>query len=44
MKLQYLLTKSFYAKLIAVKKIVTNKGKRTAGIDLERWSTANQKA
>lgn len=32
-KLQYLLSKSYYAKLIAVKRITTNKGKNTPGID-----------
>ena len=32
MKLQYLLTSSFYAKLLAVKKITSNKGKNTPGI------------
>ena len=31
--LQWLLTHSFYAKLLAVKRVVTNKGKRTPGID-----------
>ena len=30
-RLQYLLTHSFYAKAIAVKRVTTNKGKRTAG-------------
>ena len=42
-KLQYLLTKSFYTKLMAVKKITTNKGKRTTGVDTERWSTPSSK-
>ena len=32
-KLQYLLTNSFTAKLLAVRKVTTNKGKRTPGID-----------
>ncbi|MBN2796158.1 MAG: reverse transcriptase N-terminal domain-containing protein [Clostridia bacterium] len=32
-KLQYLLTNSFAAKLLAVRKVTTNKGKRTPGID-----------
>ncbi|MTI59365.1 MAG: hypothetical protein FH762_05135 [Firmicutes bacterium] len=32
-KLQYLLTKSFYAKLLTVKKVTSNKEKRTPGID-----------
>ena len=38
-RLQYLLTHSFYAKLLAVKKITTNKGKNTSGIDGKLWST-----
>lgn len=28
-RLQYLMTNSFYAKAIAVKRVITNKGKRT---------------
>lgn len=32
-RLQQLLTNSFYAKAIAVKKVTGNKGKNTAGID-----------
>jgi RNA-directed DNA polymerase len=32
-RLQYLLTHSFYAKLLAVRRVTQNKGKRTAGID-----------
>ena len=31
--LQYLLTRSFYAKLLAVKRVTTNKGKNTPGVD-----------
>jgi RNA-directed DNA polymerase len=42
-KLQYLLTKSYYAKLLAVRKVTTNKGKRTAGVDGEIWSTSAMK-
>jgi RNA-directed DNA polymerase len=38
-RLQYLLTHSFYAKLLAIKKVNTNKGKGTAGIDGETWSS-----
>jgi len=41
--LQRLLTKSYYAKLLAIKRIISNKGKRTAGVDKEIWSTPNQK-
>jgi RNA-directed DNA polymerase len=45
-RLQYLLIHSYYAKLLAVKNITQNKGKRTAGIDGETWysSEANMKA
>ncbi|MEA3457968.1 MAG: reverse transcriptase N-terminal domain-containing protein, partial [Candidatus Thermoplasmatota archaeon] len=32
-RLQYLLTHSFYAKLLAVRMVCQNKGKRTAGVD-----------
>lgn len=42
-RLQYLLTHSFYAKLLAIKKVNTNKGKRTAGIDGETWSSPESK-
>ncbi len=38
-RLQYLLTHSFYAKLLATRKTTQNKGKRTAGIDGETWSS-----
>jgi len=38
-RLQYLLTHSFYAKLLAVRAICQNKGKRTAGVDGEKWTT-----
>ncbi len=41
--LQFILTKSFAAKLIAVKKVTENKGKRTSGVDHCLWSTANSK-
>jgi len=39
-RLQYLLTHSFYAKSLAVKKVTTNKGKNTSGIDGKLWSTS----
>ncbi|MBU3093966.1 reverse transcriptase N-terminal domain-containing protein [Clostridium sp. CF011] len=39
-RLQYLLTHSFYAKLLAVKKVTTNKGKNSSGIDGKLWSTS----
>ncbi|NPE32136.1 group II intron reverse transcriptase/maturase, partial [Methanococcoides sp. SA1] len=42
-RLSYLLTHSFYAKLLAVRKVIQNKGKRTAGIDGELWSTPKSK-
>ena len=42
-RLRYLLTHSFYAKLLAVKRVTQNKGKRTAGIDGEKWTTPNSK-
>jgi RNA-directed DNA polymerase len=37
-RLQYLLTHSFYAKLLAVKRVTQNRGKRTAGVDGEKWT------
>ncbi len=37
--LQYLLTKSFSGKAIAVRRITQNQGKRTAGVDHKLWST-----
>jgi len=41
--LQFILTRSFAAKLLAVKKVTENKGKRTSGVDHQLWSTANAK-
>ena len=35
--LQYLLNRSFYAKLLAVKRVTSNKGKNTPGVDGVRW-------
>lgn len=43
-KLQQLLTRSFSAKAIAVKRVTENKGKRTAGVDGETWNTQAAKA
>lgn len=43
-RLQYLLTNSFYAKALAVKRVVTNKGKNTPGIDGELWKSDKDKA
>ena len=42
-RLQYLLTHSYYAKLLAVRKVTTNKGKRTPGIDGEVWEESATK-
>jgi len=42
-RLQYLLTQSFYAKLLVVKRVTQNKGKRTAGIDGAKWTTPNSR-
>jgi len=38
-RLQYLLTHSYYAKLLAVRKVTTNKGRKTAGTDKVLWNT-----
>ncbi len=42
-RLQYLLTHSFYAKALAVRKVTTNKGKNTSGVDKELWTTPASK-
>jgi RNA-directed DNA polymerase len=42
--LQWLLTHSFYGKVIAVKRVTENQGKRTPGVDGETWSTPESKA
>lgn len=42
-RLQYLLTHSFYAKAYAVRKVTSNKGKNTSGIDKKLWSTPASK-
>ncbi len=41
--LQWLLTHSFYDKLLAVGSVTQNKGKRTPGVDRVIWRTPNQK-
>ena len=41
--LQWLLTHSFYGKLLAVKRVVSNQGKNTPGVDRIIWSTSEQK-
>jgi len=42
--LQRLLTRSFSAKALAVKRVTENQGKRTPGIDGKTWSTPTSKA
>ena len=41
--LQWLLTHSYYAKLLAIRRVTQNKGRNTAGIDGIVWRTPNQK-
>lgn len=41
--LQWLLTRSHNAKLLAVKRVASNKGKRTPGVDGKCWNTPRQK-
>jgi RNA-directed DNA polymerase len=41
--LQRLLTHSFSAKALAVKRVTENPGKRTAGVDGQHWSTPQKK-
>lgn len=41
--LQWLLTHSFYAKALAVKRVTSNQGKRTSGVDHELWLTQQAK-
>ena len=41
--LQWTLTHSFAAKAIAVKRVITNEGKKTAGVDKVLWSTDKTK-
>jgi len=38
--LQHLLTRSFHAKLLAIKRVTSNKGKKTPGVDGVLWKTA----
>lgn len=42
-RLQYLLTHSYYAKALAVRKVTTNKGKNTSGVDKELWTATASK-
>lgn len=41
--LQRLLTRSFSAKALAVRRVTENKGRRTSGVDKELWETASRK-
>ena len=41
--LQRMLVRSFAAKALAVKRVTENRGKRTAGVDGELWSTPESK-
>jgi len=41
--LQWILTHSFYAKALAVKRVTSNKGKNTPGIDGVLWKTSKEK-
>jgi len=42
-RLQYLLTHFYFAKLLAVRRVTQNKGKRTPGIDGEKWLSSASK-
>lgn len=42
-RLQYLLTHSYHAKLLAVRKVTANKGKNTSGVDKELLTTRASK-
>src|SRR5210317_2239020 len=41
--LQWLLTHSFYGKLLAIRRVVTNKGKSTPGVDGIVWNSPKKK-
>ena len=41
--LQRILTNSFAAKALAVRRVTSNKGSKTAGVDKQRWKTPKQK-
>jgi len=41
--LQRILTNSFAAKALAVRRVTSNKGSKTAGVDNQRWKTPKQK-
>jgi RNA-directed DNA polymerase len=42
-RLQYLITHSFYGRAMAVKRVISNKGKNTPGIDGAVWKTDKEK-
>ncbi|MEO1643852.1 MAG: reverse transcriptase domain-containing protein, partial [Chloroflexota bacterium] len=42
--LQHLLTRSYYAKALAVRRVTENSGKNTPGVDGEIWDTPQKKA
>ena len=42
--LQHLLTRSFSAKVLAVRRVTENKGKKTPGVDGEVWNTPGKKS
>lgn len=42
-RLQHLLTNSFYAKALAVKKVTSNRGKNTPGVDNDIWNSDEKK-
>lgn len=42
--LQYILARSLSGKALAVRRVTENRGKRTAGVDGEKWNTPSQKA
>jgi RNA-directed DNA polymerase len=42
-RLQYLLTNSYYARLLAVRIVTQNRGSRTPGIDGTRWLRPHEK-
>lgn len=41
--LQWLLARSYYAKLLAIKRVTESKGSRSAGVDMELWKTSADK-
>ena len=42
--LRYLLATSYEAKALAIRKVTSNKGKRTAGVDHMKWDTDAKKS